>query len=89
MSPSASENAVLPDASRRRVWLVSLALILLTLLAGLGHAPELLTYERLHGVAGHWLAKIVAFPSTRASRARLASSLVNMSSRPPYRGSEK
>ena len=33
------------------------ALIALTLLAGLGHAPELLAYERLHAFAGHWLAK--------------------------------
>jgi fumarate reductase subunit D len=34
------------------------ALILLTLLAALGHAPDLLAYERLHAFAGHWLAKI-------------------------------
>jgi fumarate reductase subunit D len=34
------------------------ALILLTLLAGLGHAPELLAYERLHAFAGHWLTKL-------------------------------
>lgn len=34
------------------------ALILLTLLAALGHAPELLAYERLHAFAGHWLAKL-------------------------------
>jgi fumarate reductase subunit D len=33
-------------------------LVLLTLLAALGHAPELLAYERLHGLAGHWLAKL-------------------------------
>lgn len=33
-------------------------LILLTLLAALGHAPELLAYGRLHAFAGHWLAKI-------------------------------
>ena len=35
------------------------ALILLTLLAALGHAPDLLAYERLHDLAGHWLAKLV------------------------------
>jgi fumarate reductase subunit D len=34
------------------------ALILLTLLVALGHAPDLLAYERLHAVAGHWLAKL-------------------------------
>lgn len=34
------------------------ALILLTLLAALGHAPELLAYERLHAFASHWLAKL-------------------------------
>ena len=34
------------------------ALILLTLLAALGHAPDLLAYERLHAFASHWLAKV-------------------------------
>ena len=34
------------------------ALILLTLLAALGHAPDLLAYERLHAFASHWLAKL-------------------------------
>jgi len=34
------------------------ALIALTLLAAVGHAPDLLTYERLHAFAGHWLAKV-------------------------------
>ena len=34
------------------------ALILLTLLVALGHAPDLLAYDRLHAFAGHWLAKI-------------------------------
>jgi len=33
-------------------------LILLTLLAALGHAPDLFAYERLHAFAGHWLAKL-------------------------------
>jgi fumarate reductase subunit D len=32
-------------------------LILLTLLAALGHAPDLFAYERLHAFAAHWLAK--------------------------------
>ena len=36
------------------------ALILLTLLAALGHAPDLLDYGRLHAIAGHWLAKLAA-----------------------------
>jgi fumarate reductase subunit D len=35
------------------------ALILLTLLAALGHAPDLLAYDRLYAFAGHWLAKLV------------------------------
>jgi len=35
------------------------ALILLTLLAALGHAPDLLAYDRLHVMLGHWLAKVV------------------------------
>ena len=34
------------------------ALILLRLLAALGHAPDLLAYERLHALSGHWLAKL-------------------------------
>ena len=34
------------------------ALILLTLLAALGHAPDLLAYERLLAFAGSWLAKL-------------------------------
>ena len=33
-------------------------LILLTLLAALGHSPDLLSYDRLHALAGHWLAKL-------------------------------
>jgi len=33
-------------------------LILLTLLAGLGHVPEALTYEALRAIAGHWLGKL-------------------------------
>lgn len=34
------------------------ALVLVTLLAALGHAPDLLAFERLHALAGHWLAKL-------------------------------
>jgi len=34
------------------------ALILLTLLAALGHAPDLLAYDRLHAFAGHGLARL-------------------------------
>ena len=37
---------------------VTPALILLTLLVALGHAPDLLAYERLHAVASHWFAKL-------------------------------
>ncbi len=37
---------------------LSPALILVTLLAALGHAPDLLAYERLHAFAGHWIAKV-------------------------------
>jgi fumarate reductase subunit D len=33
------------------------ALILLTLMAALGHAPDVLAYERLHAFAGHWIGK--------------------------------
>ena len=39
---------------------VTPALILLTLLAALGHAPDLFAFDRLHAVMGHWLAKVVA-----------------------------
>lgn len=34
------------------------ALVLLTLLAGLGHAPEILAYGTMRALAGHWLAKL-------------------------------
>lgn len=37
---------------------VTPALVLLTLLAAFGHAPDLFAYERLHALAGHWLAKL-------------------------------
>ena len=33
-------------------------LVVLTLLAALGHAPELLAYDRLHALAGHWIIKL-------------------------------
>ena len=39
---------------------VTPALIVLTLLAALGHAPDLLAYDRLHALLGHWPAKIAA-----------------------------
>jgi fumarate reductase subunit D len=39
---------------------VTPVLVLLTLLAGLGNAPELLAYDRIHAVAGHWLFKLAA-----------------------------
>jgi fumarate reductase subunit D len=35
------------------------ALILLTLLAALGHAPGVLAYDSLRALASHWLAKLV------------------------------
>jgi len=38
---------------------VTPALILLTLLAALGHAPDLLAYDRLHAFAGHWIGKLI------------------------------
>jgi len=37
---------------------VTPALVLITLLAALGRAPDLLAYERLHGLAGPWLVKL-------------------------------
>jgi len=37
---------------------VTPVLILLTLLAGFGHAPDLLAFDRMHALAGHWLAKV-------------------------------
>ena len=39
---------------------VTPALMLLTLLAALGHAPELLAYDRLHAFFGHWPVKVCA-----------------------------
>lgn len=33
------------------------ALVTLTLLAGFGHVPDVLGYERLHAFAGHWLGR--------------------------------
>lgn len=33
-------------------------LMVLTLLAALGHAPDLLAYDRLHALAGHWIVKL-------------------------------
>ena len=37
------------------------ALVLLTLLPAFGIVPDLLTYDRLHAFAAHWLGKIVLF----------------------------
>ena len=34
-------------------------LILLTLMAALGHVPDALAYARLHAFAAHWLGKLV------------------------------
>ena len=42
-------------------------LIVLTLLAALGHAPDLLTFERLHAFAGHWLVKVAVAGQARES----------------------
>ena len=36
-------------------------LIVLTLLAALGHTPDILTYQRLHGFAAHWFGKLALF----------------------------
>lgn len=36
-------------------------LIVLTLLAALGHAPQALTYESVRGLASHWLGKLAIF----------------------------
>ena len=33
-------------------------LILLTLLAALGHVPDLFAYAKMHAFASHWLAKL-------------------------------
>lgn len=38
--------------------LVTPALVLLTLLAGLGHVPEALGYDAARAIARHWAAKI-------------------------------
>lgn len=50
-------------------------LVLLTLLAALGHAPDLFAFDRLHALAGHWLAKVaivaVAFLSLWSAAHRL------------------
>jgi len=50
-------------------------LIVLTLMAALGHVPDALSYERLHAFAAHWLAKaaimVVVFLSLWSSAHRL------------------
>ena len=35
------------------------ALVLLTLLAAFGHAPDLFAYERMHAFVAHWLVKVL------------------------------
>ena len=37
---------------------VTPVLILLTLLAAFGHAPDLLAFDRMQALAGHWLVKV-------------------------------
>jgi len=37
------------------------ALVVLTLLAALGHAPAILSYEKLHALAAHWAGKVALF----------------------------
>ncbi|HWI15026.1 MAG TPA: fumarate reductase subunit FrdD [Burkholderiales bacterium] len=37
------------------------ALVVVTLLAALGHAPAGLSYQAVHGFASHWLGKLVVF----------------------------
>jgi len=37
------------------------ALVALTLLAALGHAPAILSYDRLHALAAHWAGKAALF----------------------------
>ncbi len=37
------------------------ALVLLFLLTSLGHAPDLLSYARLHAFAAHWFGKLFLF----------------------------
>jgi fumarate reductase subunit D len=57
-------------------------LILLTLLAALGHAPDLLSYERMHAFAGHWLVKValagVVFLSLWSAAHRLRITLYDL-----------
>ncbi len=36
-------------------------LIVLTLMAATGHAPDILSYDRLHAFAAHWLGKASLF----------------------------
>lgn len=38
---------------------VTPVLVVLTLLAALGHPPGVLSYEAMHALVSHWLAKIV------------------------------
>ncbi len=40
---------------------VTPVLVLLTLLAAFGHVPQILTYDKLHAFASHWLGKLCIF----------------------------
>lgn len=40
---------------------VTPVLIVLTLMAALGHTPDMLSYDKLHGFAAHWLGKLIIF----------------------------
>ena len=40
---------------------VTPVLVVLTLLAAAGHVPALLTYDRLHAFAAHWVGKAALF----------------------------
>jgi len=54
---------------------VTPVLVLLTLLAALGHAPDLFSYDRMHAFAAHWLVKLavvaVAFLSLWSAAHRM------------------
>lgn len=40
---------------------VTPVLMVLTLLVALGHAPDMLSYDKLHEFAAHWFGKLVIF----------------------------
>lgn len=41
--------------------LLAPVLVLLFVLAAMGHAPELLSYDKLHAFAAHWFGKVFLF----------------------------